>query len=112
MGLNQIAKFDGCQKSYLWVSHDELHRFMKCLYFKEKLEPENGVKIFLKKEYIENLREVIENSFMPMMTAFMSPHDFSDLNILRYKSQDLEFCDWALANLDNNKKIYYTFWSD
>ena len=41
---------------------------------------------------------------------FMDPSDFTDLNIIRYKNQDKEFCDWALANLENNRGIYYTFW--
>jgi hypothetical protein len=108
--LNQIAKFEGCQKTYVWESHTELHRFMERLYRKHRQLPLNGNKLFLDKENIDCLREEVKKNYMPIMFDFMNPHDFTDLAVLKYKDQDLEFCDWALANLENGRKIYYTFW--
>lgn len=110
MGLNQIAKFEGSEKTYIWDSHYELHRFMEVIYVKKKIYPQCGEKLYLKKNNIDDLRNALKKNFMPIMYDFMDPSDFTDLNIIRYKNQDKEFCDWALANLENNRGIYYTFW--
>tara|TARA_Y100000816_G_C26017682_1_gene532309 strand:+ start:645 stop:899 length:255 start_codon:yes stop_codon:yes gene_type:complete len=83
---------------------------MERLYRKHKQLPLNGNKLFLDKENIDCLREEVKKNYMPIMFDFMNPHDFTDLAVLKYKDQDLEFCDWALANLENGRKIYYTFW--
>ena len=88
----------------------ELHRFMEHLYRKQRQLPLNGNKLFLNKENINCLREEVIKNYMPIMFDFTNPYDLSDLAVLKYKDQDLEFCDWALANLENSRKIYYTFW--
>ena len=111
MGLDQTAQFLGCGEGYTWRKHSRLQAYMTNLFHEKNPESRrvfNRERLYLSKEDILKLKNVIENDELPICEGgFFWGHQFQIEATKRYKKQDIEFCEWALANIENGKKIFY-----
>lgn len=127
MGLDQYAYFVAREKAiddtnfkrviyrsedYEWRKSIPISRWMFNL-FKKKTGEENRMKfncqpIRLTKKDIENLQHDINTEKITEDASFWLPKDYKYDDYDR--EQDLKFCRYALAAIEDNLAVYYEEW--
>ena len=114
MGLDQMAfsREHRGDADYYWRKHPNLQGWMENLWEKKTSTgfgdgpAFNCVELELNKEDIEALRDAIKDEDLPNTEGFF----FGDDADIEYREQDLEFCEWALKELEDGKQVLYDSW--
>jgi len=122
MGLDQYAgtlvetKDDESEinvdTAFSWRKHPNLQGWMEALWKSKGLSKTgewnefNCCPLELTKEDIICLKMDIESQDLPETQGFF----FGDDSDEYYKEQDLKFCDWALAEIEDGNKVIYDSW--
>ena len=121
MGLDQNAWIktpDGDQQDFYWRKHARLQEWMTNLYYEETPDGNqqefNCVDLPLKKIHITRLQEDILHRRLPHNDGgFFNGWQFQEEQQEEYRTQDLEFCEKALAAFDkygDTTQVYYSQW--
>ena len=117
MGLDQYAhtgSADGnFDEKFKWRKHAKLQAFMEMLWYHQlgNNKEFNCQNLELERNDIEQLQALIKGDDLPESPGgFFSGHQFQDQSASDYKETDLEFCDWALEEIDNGRPVFYTCW--
>ena len=122
--INDDALYDTLQAEdgFYWRKHARLQEYMQQLWrvreFGEDAKFWGGLRmdgkhdlaevIFLEREDIERLQELVENDNLPFCPdGFFWGHQFQEESMKEYKELDLKFCKQALKWLDEGKKVWY-----
>ena len=115
---NDTKPLDTTKELCEWRKHPYLQKFMDTLFCQKGLvsKCDNGLKeshemnspdeLELTISDIEKFRESILMDSLPEGGGFFWGDDSST----DYKQQDLEFCDNAIEEIKNGKKVYYSCW--
>ena len=111
MGLDQYAYSREAtgRADYQWRKHPNLHGWMEQLwisrYGTENTEWDsfNGVEVLLDASDIKELIIAIMSNDLPATEGFFFGGDADEY----YRKQDLEFCEWALNEIENGREVYY-----
>ena len=111
MGLDQYAYSREAvgRADYQWRKHPNLHGWMEQLwisrYGTENTEWDsfNGVEVLLGESDIKELIIAIMSNDLPKTEGFFFGGDADEY----YRKQDLEFCEWALQEIENGREVYY-----
>ena len=110
MGLDQYAgSREYRSPDFTWRKHPNLHGWMENLWNERGNEGQfNTVELRLSKEDIKRLRkDITEGTLTEEDTTGCFFGGNSDEY---YKEQDLEFCEWALKEIDDGKEVFYDSW--
>ena len=117
MGLDQYAhtgSSDGnFDEKFKWRKHAKLQAFMEMLWYQKRGNNKefNCQNLELERNDIEQLQALIKSDDLPESPGgFFYGHQFQDESASDYKETDLEFCDWALEEIDNGRPVFYTCW--
>jgi len=106
MGLDQYAySKEPAQIEHQWRKHPNLQGWMENLW-RERFDVETGdfcCEIQLYKEDILQLRSDILSDDLPATDGFF----FGSNSDEHYRTQDLEFCHWALTEIEAGREVYY-----
>ena len=122
--INHEALYETLQAGdeFYWRKHARLQEYMQSLWRIRKFGDEakfwSGLRmdgkhdlaevIFLEKEDIERLQELVENDNLPFCPdGFFWGQQFQEESMKEYKELDLKFCKQALKWLDEGKKVWY-----
>lgn len=113
MGLDQYAfsrKKDTIK--YQWRKHSRLQQFMENLYNEKGYTNEfNNQEVILNREDVLKLQKAVKNNTLPKSEGgFFFGDEFQDEQAKEYKKFDLQFCTWALKELDKGKDVIYDSW--
>jgi hypothetical protein len=98
--------------AFSWRKHPNLQGWMEALWKSKGLSKTgewnefNCCPLELTKEDIICLKMDIESQDLPGTQGFF----FGDDSDEYYKEQDLKFCDWALAEIEDGNKVIYDSW--
>ena len=107
---------------FYWRKHARLQEFMQQLWRVRKFGEDGKVMqglrmdgehdlaelIFLEREDIVRLQELVENDSLPFCCdGFFWGQQFQEESMREYKELDLKFCKQALQWLDEGKKVWY-----
>ena len=111
MGLDQRAGYDAVEV-YDWRKHSRLQEFMGAIFSERVPNKEfNMQKLYLAKEDILTLQELITNDNLPFSEGgFFWGHQFQEESMKEYKKQDLKFCKDALKWIKEGKDVWYDCW--
>ena len=121
MGLDQYAYArshdqnpEDVEPAFVWRKHAKLQTWAENL-FEEKTGQSaidlNCNELALDAEGISNLKAMIKAGDLPESSGgFFYGHQFQIEAAKEYREQDLEFCDWALAQLKDGQSVYYSCW--
>lgn len=111
---------ESVKASFEWRKHAKLHQFMHNYYYEQINEgtidanpekPFNCIPLHLPLNIIFALKYLIENDNLPRSDeGFFWGYNEQDESAKEYKEQDLEFCDWAIQETENNNSVYYDCW--
>ena len=113
MGLDQyaISREMVTEPDFTWRKHPNLQGWMERLWESRGNEGTfNMVQLGLDKNEIEQLRKDIEAGTLAGDDGDTEGFFFGSNADKDYKERDLEFCDWALKELDNGKEVIYDSW--
>jgi hypothetical protein len=112
MGLDQYAGSREIMDSkFVWRKHAKLQKYMEDLWYEQHDGEFNCEYLVLSKVDIINLKDCIEKNQMPESEGgFFYGHQWQDESEKEYKEQDLEFCDWALKEIEQGKEVVYHCW--
>ena len=124
MGLDQnawITTPDGDRQDFYWRKHARLQEWMTNLYYEEmhgdapmNWQDFNCVDLPLKKIHITQLQEDILHRRLPHNDGgFFNGWQFQEEQQEEYRTQDLEFCEEALAAFEahgDDVLVYYNQW--
>jgi len=121
MGLDQYAyarsdnqKIEDVEPVFVWRKHAKLQEWAENL-FEDKTGQSatdlNCNELALDTEDISNLKAMINADDLPESPGgFFYGHQFQDESAKEYREQDLEFCDWVLAQLKDGQPVFYSCW--
>jgi len=98
--------------SHEWRKHPNLQGWMEELWRSKGLSKTgewnefNCCPLELTKEDIIRLKKDVESQDLPKTEGFFFGSDADK----EYKEQDLEFCDWALKEIKEGRKVFYDSW--
>ena len=110
MGLDQYAFSKHGDGYYQWRKHAKLQYFMEDHWINDmKMQHSiNGQPIRLTEDLIVQLQRMVDTDELPTrMDGFFYGQDYQDESAEGYKEYDLQFCDWALKELQDGNDIYY-----
>ena len=110
MGLDQYASSRlYVEPDFQWRKHPNLHGWMENLWNERGNHGQfNTVELCLNEEDIKRLREDVEKG---TLTEEDTTGCFFGYNSDKeYKEQDLEFCNWALKEIEEGKNVFYDSW--
>ena len=112
MGLSQYAcSRELHEPDFSWRKHPNLHGWMERLWNRRGNEGTfNTVQLCLGKDDIEMLEKDITNGNLSDEGEDTEGFFFGDNSDEYYKQQDLEFCKWALDEIEDGKEVYYDSW--
>lgn len=112
MGLDQYAcSREIEQPEFTWRKHPNLHGWMERLWESRGNEGVfNTVQLGLDKDNIIQLRKDVEENTLAGEDGDTEGFFFGDNSDEHYKEQDLEFCDWALIEIEDGKEVFYDSW--
>ena len=112
MGLDQYATSRYvAQPEFTWRKHPNLHGWMERLWESRGNEGSfNTIQLCLSKEEIEQLRNDVEAGTLAGEDGDTEGFFFGGNSDEHYKEQDLEFCDWALNEIEDGKEVIYDSW--
>jgi len=112
MGLDQYAgSREPMESKFVWRKHAKLQAYMEDLWYSRHKDEINCEELVLDKEDIIDLKEKLEKDEMPESEGgFFYGHEFQDESAKEYKEQDLEFCNWALNEIEQGRQVVYTCW--
>lgn len=116
MGLDQYAfsEHRSQKPEFVWRKHAKLQTFMEALFEERTGAPAinlNQAKFELTAPDIETLEELVTSGRLPKSPGgFFFGHQFQDESAAEYKSQDLEFCEWAKVLFETRQKVFYSCW--
>jgi len=94
-----------------WRKHNRLEGCMEKIW-RDKydyVDMFNGQELYLWREDLENLKQIIENKELPETTGFFFGGDsYDDYEKFGYAKQDKEFIKSALKALDEGYEVIYT----
>jgi hypothetical protein len=109
MGLDQYAYSREAvgTADYQWRKHPNLQGWMERLWRQKfDLRPDEGdfcCELELFKSDIIKLMADIQAGNLPATEGFFFGDDADEY----YRKQDMEFCDWALNEIENGREVYY-----
>ena len=100
------------ESDFTWRKHARLQQYMMELWYKKNPtkthEPFNCKKLFLSKDDVLELQDLIQNDNLPFCEGgFFWGHQFQEESMREYKKQDLEFCKTALEWIEQGKEVWY-----
>ena len=113
MGLDQYAlsREIPTDPDFQWRKHPNLHGWMERLWESRGNEGSfNTIQLCLSKEEIEQLRNDVEAGTLAGEDGDTEGFFFGGNSDEHYKEQDLEFCDWALNEIEDGKEVIYDSW--
>ena len=112
MGLDQMAySRDKVDVHMTWRKHPNLQGWMERLWESHGNEGSfNCIELRLGEEDIKHLKNDIENGTLNGGEDDTEGFFFGDNSDEYYKDQDLRFCDWALAEIEAGREVYYDSW--
>ena len=129
MGLDQYAnvrnkkidfekvysdKYEPTVHGFVWRKHSRLQQFMQNIWDEQNpdsAEAMNGDdELILDKDIITNLRKEIDGNYHNSFCSggFFWGHQFQEEAVREYSKQDIQFCDWALAQIEKGETVVYT----
>ena len=112
MGLDQCAfSRDKGDTHCTWRKHPNLQGWMERLYIgRGGQETFNCIELRLTPEDIQQLRNDVTNGTLDGNKGDTEGFFFGNNSDEEYKEQDLEFCEWALKELEDGKQVIYDSW--
>lgn len=102
------------QPAFVWRKHAKLQTWAEALF-----ESRTGLsshelncgELALSASDINVLRDLVEADSLPVCEGgFFFGHQFQDESASEYRTLDLEFCDWAMAQINEGETVYYSCW--
>lgn len=116
MGLDQYAFSEETSENpdFVWRKHAKLQQFMEALFEERTGLPStelNCANLELTLADVETLQSLVQSDSLPKsLGGFFYGHQFQDESAADYKTQDLEFCQWAKVLLETRQKVLYSCW--
>ena len=98
---------------FVWRKHSRLQTFMEHKFSDlnpTSADPMNGNdELVLTKDIVRELRKEIDNNFSDSFCSggFFWGHQFQEEAVKEYSKQDVQFCDWALAQIEKGETVVY-----
>ena len=98
---------------FVWRKHSRLQQFMSSIWDEQNpdnAEPMNGEdELVITKEIITKLRKEIDGNYHNSFCSggFFWGHQFQEEAVREYSKQDVQFCDWALAQMEKGEEVVY-----
>jgi hypothetical protein len=110
-------KYEPTTDGFVWRKHSRLQQFMQNIWYEQNpdsAEAMNGDdELTLNKDIITNLRKEIDSNYHNSFCSggFFWGHQFQEEAVREYSKQDVQFCDWALAQMEKGEEVvYYCSW--
>ena len=105
-------KYEPTVHGFVWRKHSRLQQFMENIWSEQNPDSEamNGEdELILDKDIITNLRKEIDSNYHNSFCSggFFWGHQFQEEAVKEYSKQDVQFCDWALAQIEKGETVVY-----
>jgi len=128
MGLDQYAylrnqkinfknvfsdKYEPTKDGFYWRKHARLQTFMQKEYESihgDEADFNGDAELEMTPDIIKRLRENIASNYHENFCqgGFFWGHQFQEEQMKEYRDQDLQFCDWVLAQIEKGNKVIYS----
>lgn len=119
MGLDQYAYVksgaeEGAEPVFIWRKHARLQEFMESLFEFRTGQGRGDLncgELELTAEDIDMLAEKVAGGALPESPGgFFYGHQFQDEQAAAYRDRDLQFCDWARAQIEAGETVCFSRW--
>jgi len=106
-------KYEPTTDGFVWRKHSRLQQFMENIWSEQNpdsSEAMNGEdELTLTKDIITDLRKEIDSNYHNSFCSggFFWGHQFQEEAVKEYSKQDVQFCDWALAQIEKGETVVY-----
>ena len=113
MGLDQYAGTftEPLDTKFQWRKHAKLQKYFEEIWYERNTHEFNCEYLILRKSDVVELKRLVEKDPMPKSEGgFFYGHEFQEESAEKYKQQDLDFCNWAIEQIDNGNEVAYRCW--
>lgn len=111
MGLDQYASSYVKEHKFDWRKHAKLQVFFEHEWYKTNQDEFNCKDLIVTEDMIIRLREAIEQGELSDSEGgFFYGNKEQNETAEYYYEQDLEFCNWALKEIENGRTVVYSCW--
>lgn len=100
--------------AFVWRKHAKLQAWAEALFVERTGESAEGLncgELPLTLEDVDALEALVAADALPRSPGgFFYGHEVQDERAAEYRAQDLEFCGWARARLQDGQTVVYSCW--